>query len=109
MNIEYGNREGKYFTEWRLDLLKELLGKVHQGPMPGTSKVVNIDHALIWYDAEQDYHMLFFRALGHEVVVRLYKAFSSKIDGEDHWVGCPRSQVWEYANSLRRKLGVTPD
>ena len=105
MDIHYGNREGKYFTEWRFELLEELLDRVHKGPMP-TSEVVEIENPQIWYNAEEDFHMLSFRACGHEVEVRLYKVFGSKIDGEDHWVGCPRNQVWEYANSLRRKLGV---
>lgn len=105
-DINYGNREGQYFTEWRFDLLKELLGRIVQGPMPGTSESVEVENAQIWYDAEQDYHMLSFRTRGHRVEVRFYKVFSTKIDGEDHWVGCPRNQVWEHSLSIRRKLGI---
>ena len=106
--VTYGNREGQYFTEWRFDLLKELLGYVMNGPIPGTSEPIQIDDANIWYDAQEDFHRLIFKACGHQVEVQLYKVFSSKVDGEEHWVGCPRNQIWEYALSLRRKLGVVP-
>jgi hypothetical protein len=106
--VEYGNRQGQYFTEWRFDLLKELLGRIHEGPMPPQSEIVEIENAQIWYDAREDFHRLSFRARGRLVEVQLYKVFSSKIDGEEHWVGCPRNQIWEYALSIRRKLGVVP-
>lgn len=104
MNITYGNREGQYFTQWRFDLLEELLGMVHMGPIPGQSEVIEVEEPNIWYDAYHDFHHLSFRACGRFVEVWLYKVFSSRIDGVEAWVGCPRSQVWDYSTFLRQRL-----
>ena len=108
MNITYGNREGQYFTEWRFDLLKQLLDLIHTGPCPPRTETLEVEDPKIWYDADQDFHRLSFRARGHLVEVQFYKVYSSKIDGVEHWTGCPRGQIYEYAVSIRRKLGIEP-
>jgi hypothetical protein len=106
MDVKYGNREGKYYTEWRFNLLLELLEMVHVGPMPGKSDIVDVQDPEIWYDADEDYHRLKFIACGKVIEVQLYKVFGCYIDGQPHWPGCPKNQVWNYANSIRRKLGI---
>lgn len=108
MEIKYGNREGQHFTQWRFDILRELLERIVSGPCPPRSEVVAIESPEIWYDSAQDYHCLRFTGNGHLVEVRLYKVFSSKIDGVDHWQGCPTSNIWEYATSIRRETGIVP-
>jgi len=107
MQLTFGNRNGQYFTQWRFDLLEELLERIHLGPNPPSTEVVEIEDAEIWYDEYEDFHRLKFKARGHFVEVQFYKVFASKIDGTEHWVGCPRSNIWEYAVSIREKLGVT--
>jgi hypothetical protein len=108
MDITYGNREGQYFTEWRFDILKDLLNLIHTGPCPPHTETVELAEVKIWYDAREDFHRLSFQARGHLVEVQLYKVLSSKIDGKEHWTGCPRSNMYEYANSIRRELGIQP-
>lgn len=108
MNITYGNREGQYFTQWRFDLLAELLQKVQEGPIPGQSETVEVANVEIWYDAREDYHRLKFDAQGHHVEVRLYKVFACTIDKAEGWVGCPQRLIWDYAAYLRKELKDTP-
>lgn len=108
MEITYGNREGQYFTEWRFDLLKEILNHVHFGPIPGHSQVLDIQNPHIFYDQNQDFHHLTFEAGGKSVNVRLYKVFSVTIDGKNGWIGCPTYQQWEFSNYLRKECGIKP-
>lgn len=106
--IQYGNREGQYFSENKFDFLRELLQQVHQGPNPPHSEVVEVEDVKIWYDQREDFHRLSFNARGHFIETQFYKVYSVYIDGKEHWVGCLYSNMWELANSVRKELGVTP-
>lgn len=64
-SIEIGNTEGQYFTQWRFDLLKEVAEHVNAH--------VPISNVKLWYDRNQDFHMLEFDADGHHFTARLYK------------------------------------
>ena len=69
MKIKYGNKEGKYFTQWRFDHLKSLLEditSVHK---------LNAVNPSIWYDSDNDYHMLEFELFGKPISIRYYKVF----------------------------------
>jgi len=87
-------------TQWQIDLLQELLGEITHGPLPGTSELLSVRDANIWYD--QDYYRLSFSARGHQVKVRLYKVFAAEIDGKEHWIGCPTNQLSRFSLSLRK-------
>jgi len=106
MNIKYGNREGQYFTEWRFDILRELLELFHLGPVPGSSQVMEVVDPEIWYDEHDDFHRLKFSSGGKLFEVRLYKVFSCDIDGEKAWSGCPQRLIYEFASSLRKRAGL---
>lgn len=106
VKVQYGNCEGRHFAQWRFDLLTQLLTLIHEGPRPGETEVIEIEGAEIWYDSVMDFHRLRFRARGHYVAIRLYIVLSAVIDGEDYWGGCPRSQIWDYAIGIRKRLGV---
>jgi len=105
--IEYGSLTGQYFTQWRIDLLQELLGYVVEGFGGGAG--IPVENTTIWYDANEDFHMLSFDSGGHHVEVRFYKVFSSKIDGKDGWVGCPRSNIIGFAQHLRERASQRPE
>ena len=100
--IDRGTCEGRHFTQWRIDLLDELLGYVSNGF--GEAKGVAVNNARTWYDSEEDFHMLSYESGGKNFVIRLYKVFSSKIDGDDEWVGCPRRNILDFAKSLREAV-----
>lgn len=98
--IELGNMKGQYFTQWRIDLLEELLHYVTNGF--GSASGVDVTDTKIWYDESEDFHRLSFESNGHIVLVRFYKVFASKIDGKDGWVGCPHSKIIDFAQHLRK-------
>lgn len=97
--IERGNMSGRYFTQWRIDLLEELLYDVVYNY--GTIPLVTVENAKVWYDEPNDFHMLSYDATGNHIEVRLYTVFSSKVNGVDGWVGCPRYCQGEFARHLR--------
>ncbi len=103
IEIKYGNHEGQYFTEWRFDVLKDLLNLIIEGPREGLN-IVGISDIELWYDQSEDFHRLAFVYNGHKVGIRFYKVLSYAIDGTDQWVGCPRSKIWEFAIDIRKKL-----
>lgn len=97
MNIQYGNRTGKWFKPYGIQELVELAEIVAE-----RSRVCDFR---IWYDAEQDFYHCAFERNGHPVDVRFYICLSVKIDGKDGWVGCPRSQVHEFVDRMLRQTG----
>ncbi len=106
MEITYGNREGRYFTEWRFEYLKELLDIIHVGPCPPRTEVLEVESPEIWYDPVEDYHRLKFICRGREVQVRFYKVFSYLIDDADGWRTFPQCKMNARAMDIRRSLGV---
>lgn len=99
VDIERGPMSGRYFTQWRIDLLEELLHSVVFNF--GETRLVAVENAMVWYDDPNDFHRLSYDAAGNHIEVRLYKVFSSKINGSDGWVGCPRHCLTEFARHLR--------
>lgn len=99
--VEYGPQEGRYFTQWRIDLLLELLRDVVYSW--GDEPLVQVSNARVWYDQHRDFHHLAFEAGGHSFNVRFYKVFGCEIDGQEGWIGCPRYNSHEYARYLRNK------
>ena len=97
--IERGQMSGRYFTQWRIDALEELMNDVVFNF--GTVPLLTVENAKVWYDEPNDFHMLSFESNGNRVEVRFYKAFSSKINGEDGWVGCPRYCISRFSKHLR--------
>ncbi len=97
--IQYGNLSGQYFTQWRIDMLEELIDRVVY--CYRDTPIIEVSDVRIWYDASQDFHRLEFRSGGHVIEVRYYIVFSAKIDGRDGWTGCPRYQLGEFAKYLR--------
>ena len=103
VEIEHGHMSGQYFTQWRIDMLKELLDAIiysYRDPEV-TEPLVSLSNVKIWYDEPNDFHMLSYDAGGNHIEVRLYKVFSSKINGKDGWVGCPRYSEGKFAKHLR--------
>lgn len=97
--VEYGNMEGQYFTQWRIDLLNELLQTVVYAY--GETPLVAVEDVKIWYDAGEDFHRMTFTSAGKRFEVQFYKVFSVKVDGTDLWRGCPRSSAGKLAKSIR--------
>lgn len=81
-----GNMQGRYFTQWRVDLLVELLEMVRE-------RGFVCDDAEIWYDEPSDFHYLSFIAGGKVFAVRFYKVFSMSVNGVDNWAGILRSRI----------------
>ena len=99
---QLGNTSGQHFTQWRLDLLEELLRYVASGFH--AEKGVPVGNVRMWYDEPNDFHCLSFDSNGHDVLVKFYKVFSSEIDGNRLWQGCPRGQIIEFAASIRKAV-----
>lgn len=87
--IRYGNREGRYFTQWRFDDLKMMADSIQE-------RRPRITEFEIWYDEPRDYHCLGFLIGGKSIVVRYYKVFAAMIAGVEGWTGCPRSSQFEF-------------
>ena len=85
--------QGQYFTQWRVDLLAELLGMVRGHGFA-------CEDAEIWYDEPSDFHYLSFMAGGKVFAVRFYKVFSISVDGVDDWTGVLRSNICRLANHI---------
>ena len=64
--IEYGNTKGEHFTQWRFDKLAVLV--FHFG-----AAGIEIEDMKLDYDADHDFHNLWFTLDGHRYVVQLYK------------------------------------
>lgn len=97
--VEYGKLEGQYFTQWRIDLLQDLLQLVVY--CYGNSPLVAVENIRIWYDAKEDFHRMTCEIGGNRVAVRFYKVFSASVSDVDVWVGCPRHEVGALAKCLR--------
>ena len=63
---EIGNTKGKYFTQWRFDKLSALAERF-------LAEGVQIGGIKLDYDADHDFHNLWFKLDGHTYVVQLYK------------------------------------
>lgn len=100
--VEYGNMEGQYFTQWRIDLLNELLQTIVFAY--DETPLVAVEDVKIWYDADEDFHRMTFTAAGTLFAVRLYKVFSVTVHGADLWIGCPRSRSGSLAKAVRDEI-----
>ena len=91
--IKYGSTKGRYFTQWRFEILKELVNTIiiHKG----SPEDINI-----WYDSENDYHMMSCKLSGQDILVRFYKVFGCTINGERN----SRTWVRSDADSIARYL-----
>lgn len=76
MEITYGNREGRHFTQWRFDDLVMLAQSINER-MPE----ISVFH--IWYDADEDYHNLEFAGKDIKFKIRYYKVYALLVDGSD--------------------------
>jgi hypothetical protein len=105
--IKCGNTKGRHFTQWRFDFLIECLNTVHLGPSPGRSQVLDIQDVEMWYDEQQDFHMLRFRVDPFGIVtMRFYIVLTTMINDKEFWSACPRHMRHEMLMSLRKELGV---
>lgn len=98
-SITYGNQSGTYFTEWRMDLLREFLHVVVYAY--GDEQLVKLENIAMWYDDVQDFHYLAFVASGKRFEIRFYKVFSLCVDDVQNWSGCPRSEMSALASHIR--------
>lgn len=97
--ITFGNTAGLYFTQWRIDLLVELVDGIIYNY--GTEPLVDLQDIVIDYDPVEDYHRLAFTANNKQFAVRFYKVYSATVDGVDLWIGCPRHKAGEFARTIR--------
>lgn len=92
-----GNMQGRYFTQWRVDLLADLLRRVrHAG--------VDAEDAEIWYDEPSDFHYLSFMAGGEVFAVRFYKVFSMSVNGVDDRTGVLRCDSDALVRRVRERV-----
>ena len=91
-----GNTTGQWFTEWRFDELRRFL-EILTGDMR-----CSVERPHLYYDANEDFHILTFSLNGHDVLVRYYKVLSAIIDGKMHWQGCPVSGSFNLAKSIKQ-------
>ena len=93
LEIKYGSREGKNFTEWRFGVLKELLHEI-------VLLKRNPQNIIMWYDKGDDYHRVSFDLNGEKIEVRFYKVFGCSLNGETSH----RTFMRSYTNSVARYL-----
>jgi len=90
---EKGSMQGRWFTQWRIEELEDLLLEVRR-------RGVAAEDAKIWYDEGSDFHRLAFTEKGHRFEVRLYKCFGLDVDGRDVWSGAPLSAFFRLAQRI---------
>jgi hypothetical protein len=106
LNITYERSEHPNFTEWRFDLLRELAEIIHFGPTPGRTQQLDLEKVRIWYEPNEDFHMLEFKHKDDNVLVRFYKVFAYSVNRVDEGVRCREEGVHGFALGIRKKLGV---
>ena len=72
--INYGNLQGKFFTQWRIEVLVELAVSL--------AERCQAADFYIHYDANEDYHILVCSVAGHEVTFHFYKVYRLTIGKE---------------------------
>ena len=82
MNITYGNREGRFFTQWRVDDLVQLAEWINDR--------LGIVNFYIWYDAEEDFHRMAFWHNNINCTVSFYKVYRLDVDGGEQKHGKTR-------------------
>lgn len=104
--VEYGNLTGQYFTQWRIDMLLELLELIVY--CYSDTPLVEITDVKIWYDADEDYHRMSFYApvTAKVMAVWLYKVWTCEINRVTTWQGCPRHMVGDFAKHLRDQMRI---
>jgi hypothetical protein len=100
--VEYGNMEGQYFTQWRIDLLNEFLCTIVFAYCD--TPLVAVEDVKIWYDAAEDFHRMTFTSAGKRFAVQFYKVFSVTVDGADLWRGCLLSSSGNLAKIIRDEI-----
>jgi len=100
LNFKIGNTEGQYFTEWRFDELRHMAQLIHER--------IGITEFDLFYDPNEDFHHLTFEYNGNKADIRFYKVYSESVNGENGWIGCPRSGSWNFATALCNKLKEMP-
>ena len=108
LTIKYGNLEGLYFTQWRIEVLKELMQLVVYNF--GEQPLIEYENLEIWYDAQCDYHRLSYVSGDSRISVRFYKVFTAIVNndltdmtdpGEKKWQGCQQHAITHFAHHLR--------
>jgi hypothetical protein len=95
--FEYGQCEGQYFTQWRLDELASLADQIVR-VMPEASDFK------LWYEPNQDFHHLSFRINGKLFDIRYYKILGLEVDGvDDRWL-CQMSYFHSHGLPSLKKL-----
>jgi hypothetical protein len=100
MIVELENKNHQYFTQWRIDDLIKLADNL-------TNLGLNLENAKIWYDDQEDYHMLQFSCNGKQFVIRYYKVYTAFIDGKTLWQGCVRSDLFLFEKTIAENA-LTP-
>jgi hypothetical protein len=100
MQYTIGNTTGKYFTEWRFDILRQVAEAI--------SVLVQVESFHLFYVPEPvDYHCLQFEAGGHNFLIRFYKVLSCIIDGDEKSVWrIGRNYTIEMARHVRNELSA---
>ena len=73
--INYGNLEGQYFTQWRIDDLVLLANDIF-------SQIPDANLFQIWYDDKEDFHCMSFSVDDKMVSIRYYKLYRIDVDNE---------------------------
>ena len=91
------NEIGPYFQKAKFDTLKSFL-EICNG-----FSAMNVKEAILNYDSIEDFHYLTFSVNGHSVQIKYYKVFSTTIDGEEYWTGCPITHMMQLAKGIHDK------
>ena len=100
MKYKSGNMSGQYFTQWRVDLLAELLNDI-------CSRDVPVEDATIWYDETRYFHYLSFMAGGDIFAIRFCNVFSLSVNGVDDWTGVLRSNSSQLVHRIAERCRET--
>jgi hypothetical protein len=96
-DFTYGPLEGQYFTQWRIEELKDIAASIHER-MPEATDFK------LWYDPNQDFHHLSFTVNGKLFDIRYYKILGLEVDGrDDRWL-CQMSYFHSHGLPSLKKL-----
>lgn len=98
ITIQYGNREGVHFSQWKFDFLAQLVKDIHE--------VIPCHEFQIWYNPTEDFHCLQFQYKNQTVLIKFYKVLTYYINDQVGWQGCLRSQSQDFILSIKRKLNT---
>lgn len=96
--IKYGNLEGLYFSQAKIDQVLLPLAVSVSELIPQASDFE------IWYDPHKDYHHLKFAAGGKTFDIRYYKILAFDIDGVPNWARFQVGDTREFVRFIKRIL-----